>query len=267
MIGQTKLQYKLKAFTIRTLPKTILLVGDKGCGKHLLVKELGEYFNVGVMDISDSLNNELINEIYLCTLDMLYIIDTTKLTEKSQNMMLKVLEEPPSNAHFMLLSTNKNSIINTVLNRCMIYEFEPYAKQDLANFVKEDNPIALKYCSTPGQLINLNYKTLDDMESTVDKLIDKIGVVGIVNLLTISSKFNYGDEYDKYDLELFLSMLVDKVRDMFIANSYPYLLTMYTILEKYINLFKDDRLKKNLLMESLLSELWCEIHETREKKA
>ena len=40
MIGQQELVNKFNSYTLETLPHTILLLGDRGCGKHLLVKVL-----------------------------------------------------------------------------------------------------------------------------------------------------------------------------------------------------------------------------------
>lgn len=260
MIGQDKLREKLKAFTLETLPRTILLVGDSGCGKHTLVKELSKWYGVDLIDVSGLLDSEYINEIYLSTINMFYLIDVSKLTEKSQNIMLKFLEEPPQNSHIILISTSKSSVINTVLNRCMVYEFEQYSRDELNYFIKEGNrDKILTYCETPGQIIMLNYNTIEDMESTIDKIIDKIGVVGYVNLLTVSNKFNYGDEYDKYDIDLFMNMFLSKLETAFRENMYDYALKMYQVVIKYKNKLKDSRYRKNLLIESMLTDLWTEI--------
>jgi DNA polymerase III delta prime subunit len=51
------------------------------------------------------------------------IFSAEKMTEESQNALLKTLEEPPQNTFLILTSTNKDKLIPTVLSRCQILEF------------------------------------------------------------------------------------------------------------------------------------------------
>ena len=261
MIGQEKLLNKLKSFSLNTLPHTILLVGKKGCGKHTMVNELSSYFDVDVVDISDEINNDVLVDIYLRTFKLFYLIDVEKITERNQNTLLKILEEPPKNAYMILISTSNGSLLNTVLNRCMVYEFEDYTKEELNQFVKEDSyrEKALEVCSTPGQLITLNYKTLDDINDSIDKLIEKLNVVLLPSLLNLVDRINYGEEYDKFDLDIFLNILEKKLLKAILDNNTTMnYIKVYNILCKYRVLFEDSRLKKNQLFESMLIEMWQE---------
>ena len=72
MIGQEKLLAKLKSYSIATLPHSMLFIGNKGCGKHTLVKELEKYFKLKSIDISDSLELETIQEINVCSIPQFY---------------------------------------------------------------------------------------------------------------------------------------------------------------------------------------------------
>ena len=40
----------------------------------------------------------------------------------AQNALLKILEEPPSNTRFVLITTNKSHVIDTVISRVQLYE-------------------------------------------------------------------------------------------------------------------------------------------------
>ncbi|MCD8215468.1 MAG: AAA family ATPase [Clostridiales bacterium] len=51
----------------------------------------------------------------------IFIIDgAEKLTEQAQNSILKTIEEPPSYGVFILLTTNYNTFLPTILSRCVL---------------------------------------------------------------------------------------------------------------------------------------------------
>ena len=49
---QQYLYDKVNRGTIDTLPRTLMLLGEFGCGKHTLVKHISEKFNIMIEDIS-----------------------------------------------------------------------------------------------------------------------------------------------------------------------------------------------------------------------
>lgn len=51
------------------------------------------------------------------------------LTSATANRLLKILEEPPRNYHFVLTSINSQAIIQTILSRCVVHEFAPSSQQ------------------------------------------------------------------------------------------------------------------------------------------
>lgn len=261
MIGQEKILEKLKSFTLQSLPHTILFVGKRGCGKHTIVKELASHFGVDVVDISEDINNDFLVEIYVRSLQIFYLVDIDKITERNQNTLLKILEEPPTSAYMILISTSKKLLLDTVLNRCMTYEFEDYTKEQLKEFVMDNayGDKALQVCTTPGQLLTLNYKTLDDIEESVNKLLEKLNVVLLPSLLNLVDRINFEDDYDKYDLDVFLNILEKRLYEVILGhNETMNYFKIYNILCKYKTLFEDNRLKKNMLFENMLIEMWQE---------
>ena len=64
----------------------------------------------------------------------IYIIEEAeKLTSSSSNTLLKFLEEPNQNIIAILITSNKNKVINTIVSRCQIIRI----------FVKENNQIEI----------------------------------------------------------------------------------------------------------------------------
>ncbi|RTL07049.1 DNA polymerase III subunit gamma/tau [Candidatus Dependentiae bacterium] len=64
----------------------------------------------------------------------IYLIDEAHMLSKASfNALLKILEEPPANALFMLATTDVEKIIDTVRSRCFQLFLRPIASQDIQN--------------------------------------------------------------------------------------------------------------------------------------
>ena len=63
-----------------------------------------------------------------------YIIDEVHMLSASAfNAFLKTLEEPPRHAIFILATTEKHKILQTILSRCQIYDFNRISVEDTVN--------------------------------------------------------------------------------------------------------------------------------------
>ena len=60
------------------------------------------------------------------------VIDTTEdLNLSASNSLLKILEEPPKNSLFILVSNNQQAILPTILSRCQKVSFKKLREEDL----------------------------------------------------------------------------------------------------------------------------------------
>ena len=89
---------------------------------------------------------ELTKKFSLSSADNSYkvsIVDTTEdLNISASNSLLKILEEPPKNTLFILVSNNQQSILPTILSRCQKVGFQRLKETDLrdicTSFAKEN---------------------------------------------------------------------------------------------------------------------------------
>ncbi|MFN0118267.1 MAG: ATP-binding protein [Elusimicrobiota bacterium] len=65
------------------------------------------------------------------------IEDAHKMTTEAANALLKILEEPPNNAQFILLAADEHSLPSTVLSRCAILRFKPLSIELLSKHLAE----------------------------------------------------------------------------------------------------------------------------------
>ncbi len=80
------------------------------------------------------------------------------LTEAAQNALLKTLEEPPEYAVFIIITTNRDIFLPTVLSRAQLIHFPPVPDHITAEYIAEKYPDAenpeflVKYCAgIPGR--------------------------------------------------------------------------------------------------------------------
>lgn len=89
---------------------------------------------------------ELVSDAYVKPFESkrkVYIIkDGEKLTEQAQNAFLKMLEEPPEYAVFIILAESSASLLQTVISRCGIVRFAPLPKETVKRILKEKYPDA-----------------------------------------------------------------------------------------------------------------------------
>ena len=62
------------------------------------------------------------------------------MNTQTQNALLKLLEEPPANTHFLLLATQLGSVLPTIRSRCMTIALEPLALGDFNQVIQRLQP-------------------------------------------------------------------------------------------------------------------------------
>lgn len=78
-----------------------------------------EKYSIGVDDIRSQLNNNISIKPYSGSYKIYIIPDADKMTEQAQNALLKTIEEPPEYAVILLLTDNMDSLLPTILSRCV----------------------------------------------------------------------------------------------------------------------------------------------------
>lgn len=70
-----------------------------------------------------------------------YIItDGDRMNEQAQNAFLKVLEEPPQYAIFVILAENNETLLQTIRSRCCVIRFNHVPKKAAAEYLKSHYP-------------------------------------------------------------------------------------------------------------------------------
>ena len=262
-IGQRKLLEKLNKYTRETLPKTLLFLGDEGCGKHTVIKMLAEKCALDVIEINEKVDAEQLIDFAQKTVPTAYIINLAAFTEKQQNQFLKFIEEPTESVFVMLIANSEIGILPTILNRCVKLRFEQYSKEELQAIANTNitNDFVFEICKTPGMLTGLDTKTFNDLYDLCVKLVTKIRAASYANTMSIYAKINCKEDYSKFDFNLFFNTLEYVAFTDFKNTGNEDSFKVYQI----TNRFKQARINKAIVKDAFvlnfLTQLWKEFHE------
>ncbi len=87
------------------------------------------------VDVIRDLKNESYLSPFMSEGRVFIINEAEKLTIACQNALLKLLEEPPKNVNFILLTNNTSTLLSTVKSRAVIFNYDGSENQDDEAFI------------------------------------------------------------------------------------------------------------------------------------
>jgi DNA polymerase-3 subunit gamma/tau len=127
-----------------------LFSGGRGTGKTSVARILAKMLGVTDKDLyeMDAASNRGIDDIrelregvYALPFESpykFYIIDEAHmLTKEAWNALLKTLEEPPAHVIFVLATTDRDKVPDTIQSRCEVYTFKQPTREILAQIVTD----------------------------------------------------------------------------------------------------------------------------------
>ena len=171
MIGQknninTLIQWRCN----KSVPRFIIISGDEGSGRLTLAKVIIKMISAKGIIMGNSIEEvrETIENAYTITEPTCYIFrNADDMKNEAKNALLKVVEEPPNNAYFIMTVQNIDNMLGTIKSRGTVIKMEPYTREELLSATNDE--ILLKYCSNIGQ-------TMEDVENikNAEYLVDEI---------------------------------------------------------------------------------------------
>ena len=259
VIGQEKLVKALEGYTLETAPKTILFLGQSGCGKSWIANAFAKQLDLEVVVVTPDSTAEKLIEYYQCPINKMYLIDLKDIVEKDQNKFLKFIEEPSKTMNIILMAESTVGILPTILNRCVKYVFEPYTPEQLKQFdwaVNCSEEIAYEICKTPGQLLELSADNLDQALGLCRAIVSSVDKASYANTLSIVTKINLKDDAKKIDFKLFFDLMTYAAFDDYKKNNneLSFKIYLYTIRQqaKALNI----NVAKEAFLLNYLDNIW-----------
>lgn len=213
MVGQNKTKEAIDNIVQsgRLAPLTIF-IGGCGSGRHVMTQYLVDrtgYSKVEMPDCKVDTVREMIEMAYKVTSDVIYIIyNADTMSVQSKNALLKVTEEPPNKAHFVLTLESSSNTLPTILSRAQVHTMQPYTIAQIRQYCNDNNvELADKYCmlcENPGEVNKLHSIGIEKFLGHVQKFFDGFAECSGSNVFKSGSVIALKDEEDKYPLKLFL---------------------------------------------------------------
>lgn len=172
LIGNEKLKKTIAEYIkCSRLPQAIIIEGEQGLGKHTAAAFIAaaalcksenapclncdtcrtvleknhtdiKYYAPEKSTFTVDMARAIRTEAYLKPLTSDYNIAILEHCElmnaEAQNALLKVLEEPPESALFILLTENAGAFLTTVLSRCLLLRVTPLSNEEVSNYLESE---------------------------------------------------------------------------------------------------------------------------------
>jgi len=268
-----------QSFKNNRLSHAYIFAGDKGVGKEAmalyftaLLNSDGEVsfdsdrtkaiFNhdfINLFEISPRKNEivkddveALLREFSKTSLvegDRVFIIhDADKLNQKTSNMLLKFIEEPPTGVHGILLTANVSNILPTIISRCNIVQFK---SKDKAILYKELIEAGMEKMDA-SMIKELTNNKEEGLEILEDDMYNKSKDI-VVALLKASKEIdalnivmeNISFLSDQRNMRMVLNMLSLLLEDMLYDS--PMRFKDYKdLISRYKKAFENDKIESRL---------------------
>ena len=215
IIGQSNLLDKIDNLIDKDIfPRFSIIVGNKNSGKKLIANYISDKLNATFVPCNLKADDvrEVIDESYQQTNLICYMwADADNMSITSKNAILKVTEEPPHQAYFIITLNDINNMIPTIISRGTQFLIDTYNPDELIAYaLSKDYKIANKeiltnICSNPGEIDQLFKYDVEKFISFTDNVLVNIGNASYANVLKLSTNFNLKkDSVDGYDIVLFI---------------------------------------------------------------
>lgn len=217
MIGQCNLQSRIEQLVRNhTFPRFSIFVGPKGSGKKTLAHWIYQKFGKGLfvnIGISVDAVRQCISESYTIRgQQVIYLFsDADSMSNAAKNALLKVTEEPPNNAYFIMTLEDENNTLETIRSRGTVFYMDRYTPDEIERYAEEyletaSNgkwDIVRDLCETPGDVEILCKSNPSALYDYVQLVVDNIAEVSLANAFKIPGKVALKEDVEGHDLRLF----------------------------------------------------------------
>lgn len=249
------------ALAKKMIPHALLFTGSRGTGKTTVARIFAHAVGAHDVDIYeiDAASNrgiddirELKEAVHTSPFESpykVYIIDEVHmLTKEAFNALLKTLEEPPAHVIFILATTERDKLLDTITSRCQVFEFHAPTREELRETVmaiaqKEKftldthaaDVVALAADGSFRDALGITQKVMmasGDAVLTADEVAAIVGAPKNILLQEVFAAFATKNleaglgalsraDVGRFDMKLFMRLLLERVRTVLLVRFNP----------------------------------------------
>lgn len=289
LIGNELIKKNLKeAISTKHFLHSYLFIGGEGIGKKLFAIEFAKHilctnktgensfkqieennhpdFHIIVPDGNSIkieqiriLQNKIIEKPIISNRKVYIIDESEKMTKEAQNCLLKTLEEPPEYVIIILICSNENLLLSTIESRCTKMVFQKISKEELKQYIQENNlfsEVSDSILDTLNGSIGKAYllKEKQELYEGIKPIFETIESVDKIDFIKKSDALYKAKEDIQESLNFANVILCKK------AKEDARFLSCTNIIENAKNKLKQNA-NFDMTIDDMLFHLWEEIHE------
>ena len=235
-IGKATFAYRLSRYILSNSNKNNLFVERSDKNSSLIENNSHPDFKVMEIDLDEGKKNIDIEQVRKCinffnhTSSMsqkkICIIDSIDdMNDNSSNAILKILEEPPMNSIFLIISHNLESIMPTIKSRCINLKFNKIKNEEIRKyFVENDIEITSEELEriidlsngSLGKCLQLLDEDYNDISVKIERLFHNDKDLNIYDLCNEIKNDNYLSIF----FELIISYFEDRIKKVSLKRNY-----------------------------------------------
>lgn len=179
---------------------------------------------IGVDDIRRQINGDVAIKPYSGSKKIYIVSEGEKMTVQAQNALLKTLEEPPEYAVILILTDNVNTLLPTILSRCVVLNMKPVRDAQIKEYLMEnmgipdykaDICVAFARGNVGKARLLANSEEFDKVKEEAITLLKYIGEMELHEIVAAIKKIN---EY-KFDVNDYMDILSIWYRDVLLFKA------------------------------------------------
>ncbi len=225
IIGQKNLLETIqKVIESGRYPKFSLVTGAKNSGKQSLVTHICKQLNLPIVKFGCGIEQvrNIIDLAYEQTEPICYVCTNADgMSLGAKNALLKITEEPPNNAYFMITLESLSNTLETIKSRGILWQLEDYSLEDLLtyrqhkNYSAEFDKILEDICNTTGEVDELFTNDIPAFYSFAETVAFKIHIPTTGNIFKIPKQLKTKEAESGFDPILFFKT----IRNLYIKEA------------------------------------------------
>lgn len=180
--------------------------------------------SIGVEDIRTQINSDVAIKPYSSQRKIYIINEGEKMTVQAQNALLKTLEEPPEYTVIMILTTNVEALLPTILSRCVLLTMKPVPDKLVKQYLMEalqvpDYQADVCVAFSRGNIGKARLlATSEDFDKVKEEAVTLLKYINDMEIAEIVSAIKKINEY-KLDVNDYMDILAVWYRDILLFKA------------------------------------------------
>ena len=222
MIGQQKLKADIDRMILNGFPRFIIIAGGRGSGKKTIANYIAKEMKAQLINAETKVEEirNIIALSYKQSEPTIYLLaDTDKMSPSAKNAILKVTEEPPRQAYFIMTLEDTANTLATLRSRGTVLNMDQYTQEDIQDYLDykeytetlsiEETNIILGVCTNFGEVeLIINYDIIA-FYNFVEMVVDHLATVSGANAFKIGLKLHYKEGDNGWDITLFMRAVMN----------------------------------------------------------